>query len=103
MGAYDEVDEFHLDAEDELSMEDARRYYRWKGEETIQNIIQLGSDSKLSSMTFSDGGRRVKGTWAHMTVNPGQSSSEGSRPATQIDMDVISRMTGRVAIRLLTT
>lgn len=38
-------------------------FYRWRGRECGENVIQLHSEGKLYQMTFSDGGRRVNGTW----------------------------------------
>ena len=37
--------------------------YRWRGREDGENVIELGSENALYQMTFSDGGRRVTGTW----------------------------------------
>jgi hypothetical protein len=37
--------------------------YRWRGREGGENVIQLRSENALYQMTFSDGGRRVTGTW----------------------------------------
>ena len=45
------------------SEENPTMSYRWRGREDGENVIQLRSENALYQMTFSDGGRRVTGTW----------------------------------------
>ncbi|TGO33181.1 hypothetical protein BHYA_0262g00200 [Botrytis hyacinthi] len=46
------------------------RLYRWRGKD-CQDIIQIGSDSRFYTMTFSRGGKRVNGVWGTHDGDPG--------------------------------
>ncbi|KAF7854508.1 uncharacterized protein EAF02_011683 [Botrytis sinoallii] len=49
---------------------DNTRLYRWRGKD-CQDIIQLGSDSRSYTMTFSRGVKRVNGVWGTHDGDPG--------------------------------
>jgi hypothetical protein len=57
-----DIEEFFL-PNDIPSEENPTMSYRWRGREDGENVIQLRSENALYQMTFSDGGRRVTGTW----------------------------------------
>jgi len=57
-------EEFYLAADDQPSPSRPTWNYRWRGEETGEGEIQLYSDEKLCSITFSGvGGSKLKGTF----------------------------------------
>ena len=68
-----------LDADDEPSKDDPKRFYRWMGKETGEDVIQLREDNRLYSMTFSDGGKKVKGTWGIREADPGDVNFTGTK------------------------
>jgi hypothetical protein len=51
----DDIDEFLLDTDDLPSAGNSTRCYRWRGKEDGEDVIQLGEDQHLYTMTFSDG------------------------------------------------
>lgn len=67
----DDIEEFLLDKEDMPSAENPTIFYRWRGKEDGEGVIQLRSENYLYEMTFSDGGRRVTGTWGSHDADPG--------------------------------
>jgi hypothetical protein len=50
----DDIDEFLLDKDGLPSAENPTRCYRWRGKEDGEDVIQLGEDQHLYTMTFSD-------------------------------------------------
>jgi hypothetical protein len=72
----DDIEEFLL-PNDILSAQSPTISYRWRGREGGENVIQLGSENYLYQMTFSDGGRRVDGTWGHHNADPGTVTFSG--------------------------
>lgn len=55
----DNIDKFLLDASDNPSQNDPIRCYRWRGQDYGMNIIQLSSETRLYTMMFFHGGRKV--------------------------------------------
>lgn len=47
----------------EPSARDTTWGYRWRGREQDENIIEVGADHCIYTMTFSRGGNAVPGTW----------------------------------------
>lgn len=54
--------------------------YRWRSK-NFQDIIQIGSDSYLYTMTFSGGGRTVDGIWGTQDGPPGPVTFTGVKIA----------------------
>lgn len=70
-GYNNDIGEFLLDSDDMPSSEEPTRYYRWRGKSTGEDVIELRSEHDLYKMTFSDGGKSVKGTWGTKNSDPG--------------------------------
>ena len=58
----DDIEEFLLPNEVPPA-ESPTIFYRWRGRESGENVIQLRSEFQLYEMTFSNGGSKVSGTW----------------------------------------
>lgn len=54
---------FHLGPNDKPSARNPTWNYRWRGEETGEGEIQLGSDNRLESITFDDKDKSLTGTF----------------------------------------
>jgi hypothetical protein len=54
---------FHLGAKDKPTARRTVWRYRWRGSETGEGEIQLDSDKAVQSLTFSDKGRKISGTF----------------------------------------
>lgn len=54
---------FFLGANDKPSVRQPTWQYRWRGEETGEGEIQLGSDKRLESITFNDKEKSLSGTF----------------------------------------
>lgn len=64
-------EEFILSDSDLPSKETPTCYYRWRGIEVGEDVIQLGSDNDLYSLTFSKNGKYMQGTWGCLNGEPG--------------------------------
>jgi hypothetical protein len=71
-----DTDEILLEPNDVPSEENPSRSYRWRGKETCEGVIELMSESKLYKMTFSDGRRKISGTWG-VRGDPGEVTFKG--------------------------
>lgn len=57
--------------------------YRWRGREVEEDVIQLRSETQLYTMTFSRGGRRVRGTWGVGDADSGDVTFTGRKVASR--------------------
>ncbi|TGO82469.1 hypothetical protein BPOR_0824g00010, partial [Botrytis porri] len=76
--------EYLLNQQFDPSTADNTRLYRWRGKD-CQNIIQLGSDSRSHTMTFSRSGKIVNGVWGTHDGDPGTVEFTG-RKVSKEDM-----------------
>lgn len=72
-----EPEDFILGDSNLPSEENPTCYYRWRGIEVGEDVIQLGEDNHLYSMTFSENGMHMKGTWGCQNGEPGTISFTG--------------------------
>jgi hypothetical protein len=82
------MEEFLLSKEDMPSAENPTIFYRWRGKEDGQGIIQLRSENDLYEMTFSDGGRSFTGTWGSHDADPGTVKFSGVKTYDGVYQDM---------------
>lgn len=80
-GNKDNEDDFILEDDQGPSAEDRTRFYRWRGKETGEGVIELESDRDVYRMTFFEGGRRVSGNWGVLNADPGNVTFTGKKIA----------------------
>jgi hypothetical protein len=70
---------FIFNANDTVSAQDDTRFYCWRGKETGEEVIILGSEKSVSRMKFSNGGNTVEGTWNSTSGDPGEVKFTGTK------------------------
>ncbi|KAE9365177.1 hypothetical protein N431DRAFT_430685 [Stipitochalara longipes BDJ] len=86
----DDIDEFLLEKDDIPCEESPTRCYRWRGKETGEGTIQLGSSGYLYKMTFSNNGRRLTGTFGSHDSEPGDVEFTGTRLGYRLVFDELN-------------
>ncbi|KAF4620147.1 hypothetical protein G7Y89_g14676 [Cudoniella acicularis] len=73
--------EFLLKMTDNPSTKSPTRYFRWRGYEnkTEGRVLMTDADQSLYTMTFSEGGKKVRGTWGTPHPIPGNVIFSGSK------------------------
>ncbi|KAF4626032.1 hypothetical protein G7Y89_g12133 [Cudoniella acicularis] len=77
----EDKDEFLLKVTDNPSTKNPTRCFRWRGQESKPRVLEQDADGNLYTMTFSEGGKKMSGTWGTLHPIPGNVSFSGVKVA----------------------